>query len=66
MFTGEISVVNGEVILPETFECDTSGDVTISSFRIYNSNTSYKYSSWMVSIEDNENWESPNSTFYLY
>ena len=66
VFTGEISVVNGEVILPETFECDTSGEVTISSFRIYNSNTSYKYSSWMVSIEDNENWEYPNSTFYLY
>ena len=31
MFTGEISVVNGEVILPETFECDTSGDVEISN-----------------------------------
>ena len=66
VFTGEISVVNGEVILPETFECDTSGDVEISNFRVYNPNTSYKYSSWMFSIEDNENWEYPNPTFYLY
>ena len=66
VFTGEISVVNGEVVLPETFECDQSGDVTISSFRLYNPNTSYKYSSWMFSIEDNENWEYPNPTFYLY
>ena len=66
VFTGEISVVNGEVVLPETFECDQSGDVTISNFRLYNPNTSYKYSSWMFSIEDNENWEYPNPTFYLY
>ena len=66
VFTGEISVVNGEVVLPETFECDQSGDVTISSFRLYNPNTSYKYSSWMFSIEDDENWEYPNPTFYLY
>lgn len=66
VFTGEISVVNGEVVLPETFECDQSGDVTISSFRLYNPNTSYKYSSWMFSIEDNENWEYPNPIFYIY
>lgn len=66
VFTGEISVVNGEVILPETFECDTSGDVEISNFRVYNPNTNYKYSSRMVEIDDYWNDEYPKPTFYLY
>ena len=66
MFTGEISVVNGEVILPETFECDASGDVEISNFRVYNPNTNYKYSLRMVEIDDYWNDEYSKPTFYLY